>query len=106
MQFIVLGYDGSDAKAPERRLAAREAHIERGKKLYDRGRWFFAAGILDDEGKMIGSLIVCDFPSRRALETEWLNDEPYVTGKVWDRIEIHRAHVAPFISVRNSVRDQ
>ena len=27
MQFLVIGYDGTDDKAPERRLAVREAHL-------------------------------------------------------------------------------
>lgn len=96
MQFIVLGYDGTDDKAPERRLAAREAHLKQAKEMFDNGRWLYAAAILDDGGKMIGSMIVCDFSSRHALEEEWLKQEPYVSGKVWQRIEVNRAQVAHF----------
>jgi hypothetical protein len=41
-------------------------------------------------------MIVCDFPSRDELEEQWLKNEPYVTGNVWKKIEVNRAHVAPF----------
>jgi hypothetical protein len=96
MQFIVLGYDGTDDKALDRRMAAREAHLKQAKEMFGDGRWLYAAAILDDAGKMIGSMIVCDFPSRHALEEQWLKREPYVIGKVWQRIEVDRAQVAPF----------
>ncbi len=96
MQFIVIAYDETDDSARERRMAAREAHLEQAGKMYNSGKWLYAAGILDDEGNMIGSMIVCDFPSREDLEEEWLKNEPYVTGSVWKRIDVHRARVAPF----------
>lgn len=31
----------------------------------------------------------------KALEEEWLDNEPYVLGKVWAKIEITGAKVAP-----------
>lgn len=95
MQFIVIAYDGTDEGALERRLAVREAHLESAKKMFEAGKWLYAAGILDDDGKMIGSMIVCDFPSRDELE-EWLKVEPYVVGEVWKEINVNRAQVAPF----------
>jgi uncharacterized protein YciI len=94
MQFIVIAYDGTDEKALERRLAVREAHLKSAKEMFDSGKWLYAAGILDDAGKMIGSMIVCDFPSREELE-EWLKEEPYVVGNVWKKINVNRAQVAP-----------
>ena len=96
MQFIVFGYDGTDELALQRRLAVREKHLMQAKELYNQGKWLYAAALLNEENKMIGSMIVCDFPSRGALEDQWLSGEPYVLGKVWQRIEIHRAQVAPF----------
>lgn len=95
MQFIVVAYDDTDAGALERRLAAREAHLESAKEMFDSGKWLYAAGILSDDGKMIGSMIICEFPSRKELE-QWLKEEPYVTGNVWKTIDIKRAQVAPF----------
>ena len=98
MQFIVLGYDDTDEGALNRRLAARDAHLKGAKEMYVNKQWLYAAAILDDDGKMIGSMIVCDFPSRNALEEQWLKAEPYVIGEVWNKIEIHRAQVPAFCS--------
>ena len=95
MQFIVIAHDGTDEKALERRLAVREAHLKSARQMFDSGKWLYAAGILSDDGKMIGSMIVCDFPSREELE-QWLKEEPYVVGNVWKQINVNRAQVAPF----------
>lgn len=102
MQFIVLGYDGQDDEALNRRLAVREAHLALFTKLHAAGDFLFGSAILDDEGKMIGSLIVCDFPSRGDLEARWLRHEPYVTGNVWQRIEIQRAKVPDALAGRRA----
>lgn len=96
MQFIVMGYDGKDEGALDRRMAAREAHLSMAKKMVESGRWLYAAAILNDQEKMAGSVIVCDFDSRQALESEWLEKEAYVLGKVWEKIDITRAQAAPF----------
>ncbi len=97
MQFIVLGYDGSDEKALERRMAVREAHLKGFQEGIAKGTFIFGSAILSEEGKMIGSLIVCDFPSREELDRQWLKTEPYVVGGVWKRIEVTRAQVPPFL---------
>jgi uncharacterized protein YciI len=96
MQFMVIGYDGNDPGALARRMAVREAHLKLGKELYEAGKWLYAAGILNDAGTMIGSMIVCDFPSREEIERQWLKKEPYMTGKVWQKVDIHRVNVASF----------
>lgn len=97
MQFLVTGYDGTDERALERRLAVREAHLKSFRERCEQGTFLFGSAILSDEGKMIGSLIVCEFPSRQDLEDQWLKSEPYVTGDVWRRIEISRAKVPEFL---------
>ena len=97
MQFIVIAYDGTDEHALERRMAVREAHLKAAKELYETGKWLYAAGILNDEGQMVGSMIICDFESREAMDDEWLKHEPYILGDVWKSIIVDRAAVAPFI---------
>lgn len=94
MQFIVLGYDGTDEKALDRRMTVRPDHLKLAEKMFDDGKWLYASAILSDEGKMIGSMIVCDFPSRAELNEQWLKIEPYVLGDVWKNITVHRATVA------------
>ena len=87
MQFLLLGYDGTDAGALERRLKVREEHLKKINLLKRCGECLFGGAILDDEGKMIGSMIVYDFPDRQSLD-ERLKDEPYITAGVWEKIEI------------------
>ncbi|MEN8192340.1 MAG: YciI family protein [Bacteroidota bacterium] len=94
MQFIVIGYDHKDEKALERRLAAREEHLEFAGKMFEQGKWIFASALLDDEGNMNGSVIACDFPSEEDLRNEWLDNEAYVKGNVWEEIIIRKAKVA------------
>lgn len=94
MQYLILGYDGEDEKALERRLKVREKHIELGDKMRDAGKMLYGAAILNDDGKMAGSALICDFESREELD-EWLKVEPYVTGEVWKKIEVTRCKVGP-----------
>ena len=96
MQFMVLAYDGTDKDALARRMAARDAHLKLGKEMHAAGKWLYATAILSDDGHMIGSMIVCDFASRSEMQKEWLNREPYIIGKVWEKIEFRSAQTAPF----------
>jgi len=104
MQFIVIAYDSTEEGTSERRMTVREAHLKLAKEMYDRGKWLYAVGILSDSGKPIGSMIVCDFPTREQLQKEWLDNEPYIKAKVWEKITIDRAQVAPFLKNNYSHR--
>jgi uncharacterized protein len=94
MQFMLLGYDGKDDDALGRRLAARDQHLALGDQLVAEGKLLFATAILDADEKMIGSMLVLEFPSPAELDA-WLATEPYVTGDVWRTIEILPAKVSP-----------
>lgn len=98
MQFIVTGYDGKDDKALERRLAARDEHVKLIDIMKKEKKFLYAAALLDENEKMIGSMIVVDFPTREALD-EWLKIEPYVKGDVWKEIDIKPCKVPPAFSV-------
>lgn len=87
MHFLLMGYDGTDEGAMARRLAVRENHLRLGDELAAKGQMLYGAAILDDNGKMIGSMLVLDFPSRVELDA-WLEVEPYVTSDVWRTTEI------------------
>jgi uncharacterized protein YciI len=50
--------------------------------------------LLDDEGKMIGSIIIATFPTRDELNA-WLARDPYIIGKVWERYEVIPFKTAP-----------
>jgi len=95
MQFIVTGYDGQDEGALDRRMAAREAHLEGAKAMAENGKWLYAAAILNEKERMAGSIIICEFHSEDRLRKEWLDQEPYILGDVWKTVEIKRAQVPP-----------
>ena len=97
MQFLVIGYDGTDEKAPERRMAVREAHLAGVTKMKEEGKAVFGVAILNDREQMIGSALVVDFPARADVDA-WLKTEPYVTGGVWQKIEVLPARVPPMFA--------
>lgn len=82
MQFLVIGYDGDDDGAPDRRQAARPKHLARGDELVAAGNLWYAAALTNDDGQMIGSMYMVDFPDQSAFD-EWFKNEPYVRGDVW-----------------------
>ena len=94
MQFLVTAFDGTDSEALNRRLAVRSAHVELGNKYRDQGKHLYAAAILNDSEQMIGSVMIVDFKDRTELDS-WLSEEPYVTGKVWEKIDIKPCKVGP-----------
>lgn len=94
MQFLVLAYDCDDVNAIDRRIAARKEHIEVIDTLKSHGKVLYAAAILNEQGQMCGSMLVTEFENRSELN-HWLEIEPYVVGKVWDKIEVRPCKVGP-----------
>ncbi len=92
MQFIVIGRDGTDDKALERRLSTRPAHIALGEELRRNGNMWYGVALWDDNERMVGSMLLMNFPSEKELQA-WLKKEPYVTAKVWQTVEIQPCHV-------------
>lgn len=92
MQFLVIGKDGTDAKAMERRMAVRKTHLALGDQMEQSGHRWYGAVLLNDKNEMVGSMAVMDFPSEKELH-EWLDKEPYVTGNVWKSIEVIKCNV-------------
>ena len=93
-QFLLTAYDATDADALTRRMANRDAHLATIERYRQGGNMHIGAAICDDGGKMIGSCIVCEFPSRAELDA-WLAAEPYLTGKVWDNVTITECKIGP-----------
>jgi uncharacterized protein len=87
MQFVIMAYDGGDKDAPERRMKVRPMHLEKMNELKELGHFVFGGAILDDNETMVGSVLVCEFPSWEEIES-YLETEPYVMGGVWQKIEI------------------
>jgi len=87
MQFLLIAYDGTDEGALDRRMKVRPEHLRKTAVLKKTGEFLFGGAILDDDGKMIGSMIVYEFPDRQALDDK-LKDEPYMTEGVWQKVDI------------------
>ncbi len=94
MQFIIIAHDGTDTDALSRRLTARPAHITLSEQAVKRGEQLMGAALLNDREQMCGSVMIVEFGSREKLD-EWLKIEPYVTGNVWQKIEILPCKIGP-----------
>ena len=88
MQFIIKAYDGKGML--DKRMEVRPRHLEGMQKLSD--HIIVAGGLLDEEGKMKGSALVMDFPSRAELD-DYIANEPYVLEGVWEKIEVEQINV-------------
>lgn len=94
MQFLVTALDYTDADALNRRMATREQHLACIRNLITQGHFLSGGALLDDAGKMIGSTIHMEFPDRASLDAQ-LQKDPYVTGRVWEKIEIRQVKLVP-----------
>ena len=94
MQFVVTAIDYTDEDALKRRLENREAHLDGARQLIAEGRFLSGGAILDEQEKMIGSTLHLEFPDRESLEAH-LQKDPYISGKVWETIEIRAARLVP-----------
>ena len=88
MQFVVKAYDGEGMF--EKRMEVRPRHLEGMKRLLD--HIICARGLLDEEGKMKGSLMVMEYESRKDLD-DYLENEPYMLEHVWEKVEIEPINV-------------
>ena len=88
MQFMIKALDGKGKLAI--RMEVRPRHLEGMEKL--RSHIICAGGLLDDDGRMKGSVLILDFPSRADLDA-YLAAEPYVVEKVWEKVEVETMNV-------------
>ena len=93
MQFILTAFDGTDAGALERRMRCRPEHLEKIGHVKKTGKFLCGGAILDDDGTMIGSMILYEVSDRAELDRILL-DEPYINNKVWEKIDIRPFRMA------------
>lgn len=92
-QYLITAFDHTDADALQRRLNVRPSHLEGVKRLKASGNFVLGGAMLNDEGNMIGSTMIVQFEDKEQLE-QWKQNDPYVTGQVWDRVEVKPFKVA------------
>lgn len=87
MNFLIIAHDFRDAEALLRRRQHRPAHIEGVKRMKTAGTFVEGGAVLDDEGRVVGSMVLVDFPSRSEVDA-WLAADPYTTGQVWEHVTV------------------
>lgn len=87
MNFLIIAHDFRDPGALARRQQHRPAHIEGVKRMKVEGTFIEGGAMLDDEGRMVGSMVLVDFASRAEVDA-WLAADPYVTGQVWEHVQV------------------
>ncbi len=88
MQFVITAYDGVGKLY--KRMEVRPLHLEGMERL--KKHLIAAGGLLDDEGKLKGSVLIMEFDNRKELD-EYLASEIYVTEHVWEKITVERMNV-------------
>ena len=97
MQFVITAYDGEGMLA--KRMEVRPLHLEGMERLKE--HLVCAGGLLDDEGKLKGSVLVMEFQNREEVD-EYLASEIYVTEHVWEKITVERMNVVYALGERIS----
>ncbi len=93
-KYVIYAKDHTDEGALDRRLAIRSSHFEGIKTLKANGNLIEGGAMVNDDDKMMGSVMLVQFESKADLQA-YLDQEPYIVGKVWDVIEIHKFGVPP-----------
>jgi uncharacterized protein YciI len=92
-QYLITGYDYTDAGALQRRMNVRPHHLDVAKVLKEKTNFIIGGAILNDDGKMIGSIMIMQFETEEELEA-WKQSEPYITQKIWESVDIKPFKVA------------
>ncbi|OXT02370.1 hypothetical protein B7H23_05575 [Notoacmeibacter marinus] len=85
MHYALICTDKPDSVSL--RMETREQHLIWLKAHQANGRAVFGGPFLDDEGTMIGSLLIVDMPDRQAAEA-MAADDPYAQAGLFASTEI------------------
>ncbi len=88
MQFVITAYDGKGML--EKRMEVRPKHLANMSQI--KGKVLCAGGLLDEEGKMKGSVMVMEFADRETFD-EYLKSEPYITEHIWEDVKVETMNV-------------
>ena len=92
-QYLVTAYDHTTIDALQHRMNIRPHHLDGAKELKEKGNFILGGAILNDDGKMIGSVMILQFESEEELEA-WKKSEPYITQGVWETFDVKPFKVA------------
>jgi uncharacterized protein YciI len=92
-QYLVTAYDYTDTDALQRRMNVRPHHLDGAKELKKNGNYVVGGAMLNEEGKMIGSVMILQFETEEAVDA-WKQNEPYITQKIWESVDVKPFKVA------------
>ncbi|MDB5008224.1 MAG: hypothetical protein JWP45_2617 [Mucilaginibacter sp.] len=92
-QYLITAYDYTDTEALQRRMNVRPHHLDEAKALKESGNYVLGGAILNDEGKMIGSVMILQFETEEGLAA-WKQNEPYITQQIWESVDVKPFRVA------------
>ncbi|WP_028240389.1 YciI family protein [Stutzerimonas azotifigens] len=87
MLFAIVARDSTAPGTLEKRLAGREAHMKCILELKAKGVVVDGGALLDNDGRMIGSIVFCEAADRSGVD-EYLAQEIYYQQGVWNSIEV------------------
>jgi uncharacterized protein len=74
-------------------MNVRPAHFDAARQLKANNNFIVGGAMLDERGKMTGSMMVVQFETEDDL-VQWMRNEPYINGNVWQSIEVKPFKVA------------
>jgi uncharacterized protein YciI len=92
-QYLITAYDYTDTGALQRRMNVRPHHLDAAKEMKENGNYVLGGAILNDEGHMIGSVMILQFETEEELAA-WQQNEPYITQKIWETVDVKPFRVA------------
>lgn len=97
--YALICRDAPDALA--RRMDTRGAHMDGLKVEKAAGRIIDGGAILAPDGSMCGSVVLCRFDDRAALDA-YLAREIYIRENVWDTIEVIEMRLVDWTTLMSS----
>ena len=95
MKFSVIAWDVRGPEGVALRDEFRDAHMEMITRRFEAGEVVLGAGFYDDEGRVRGSLVVLDLPSRADVDA-YLEEEPFMTHGLWATVEVNELKIPDF----------
>ena len=95
MLYVIVAEDSADS--PQRRPAARPAHMERMSKFQATGKLVISGPVLKTDhpdpavAGIAGSVIIAEFESLAAAQA-WANADPYVAAGAWSKVTVQPYH--------------
>jgi len=104
MTYAVVAHDYKDKDALARRMRVRPKHLDDAESLMRQGILLYAVGLTNEREELAGSIMIFEVRDRAHLD-EILKVEAYVTGKVWEEIQIFPGRVPPaFLTMRPAAK--